>query len=69
MDRFGVAIRTGHHCAQPVMDRFQVPATNRASFGCYNTRADVDAWIDATKDVLAIFDPPAPPVEPAEVTG
>lgn len=55
MDRHGVAIRTGHHCAQPVMERFGVPATNRASFGCYNSREDVDAWMDATKAVMEIF--------------
>ncbi len=43
LDRDGVAIRTGQHCAQPVMDRYGVPATARASFGLYNTRDDVDA--------------------------
>jgi cysteine desulfurase/selenocysteine lyase len=55
MDRQGVAIRTGHHCAQPVMDRFGVAATNRASFACYNTRDDVDRFIAATKQVLELF--------------
>ena len=43
LDREGVAIRTGHHCAQPVMDRFGLPATARASLAFYNTRADIDA--------------------------
>ena len=43
VDRSGVAIRTGHHCAQPVMERFGVPATARASFAMYNTREEVDA--------------------------
>jgi cysteine desulfurase / selenocysteine lyase len=43
LDREGIAIRTGHHCAQPVMDRFGVPATARASLAMYNTRGDVDA--------------------------
>jgi cysteine desulfurase/selenocysteine lyase len=43
LDRDGIAIRTGHHCAQPVMDRFGVPATARASFGLYNTVGEVDA--------------------------
>ncbi|QBQ53206.1 cysteine desulfurase [Nitrosococcus wardiae] len=43
LDHEGIAIRTGHHCAQPVMDRFGVPATARASFALYNTKAEVDA--------------------------
>lgn len=55
LDRDGVAVRTGHHCAQPVMDRFGVPATSRASFGVYNTRADVDAFIASLKHVVEIF--------------
>ena len=55
LDSQGVAVRTGHHCAQPVMDRFQVPATTRASFGLYNTRADVDAFIQGLDEVKAIL--------------
>ena len=47
VDRSGVAIRAGHHCAQPLMDRYGVPAMCRASFGVYNTRAEVDALADA----------------------
>ena len=47
LDMEGVAIRTGHHCAQPVMDRFGIPATARASFGVYNNEADVDALVRA----------------------
>jgi cysteine desulfurase/selenocysteine lyase len=43
LDRMGIAVRTGHHCAQPVMDRFQVPATTRASLAFYNTTAEIDA--------------------------
>jgi cysteine desulfurase / selenocysteine lyase len=43
LDREGIAVRTGHHCAQPVMQRFNIPATARASFGLYNTREEVDA--------------------------
>ena len=43
VDREGVAVRTGHHCAQPVMDRFGIPATARASLAMYNTREDLDA--------------------------
>jgi cysteine desulfurase/selenocysteine lyase len=45
LDQEGVAIRTGHHCAQPVMHRYGVPGTTRASFACYNTRAEVDVLI------------------------
>jgi cysteine desulfurase/selenocysteine lyase len=45
LDHEGVAVRTGHHCAQPVMERFQTPATVRASFGVYNTTADVDRLV------------------------
>ena len=55
LDHQGVAVRTGHHCAQPVMDRFQVPATTRASFGLYNTRADVDAFIRGLYEVRDIL--------------
>ncbi len=45
VDREGIAIRTGHHCAQPVMDRFGVPATARASLAMYNTRDEIDALV------------------------
>jgi cysteine desulfurase/selenocysteine lyase len=55
LDQEGVAIRTGHHCAQPVMERFGVPATARASFGLYNTRAEVDALVAALRKVRAVF--------------
>jgi cysteine desulfurase / selenocysteine lyase len=51
----GVAIRTGHHCAQPVMQRFRVPATSRASFAFYNTMEEVDALIAAIRKVQKIF--------------
>ena len=47
IDRSGVAIRAGHHCAQPLMERFGVPAMCRASFGVYNTKAEVDVFADA----------------------
>jgi cysteine desulfurase/selenocysteine lyase len=49
VDREGVAIRTGHHCAQPVMDRFCIPATARASFAMYNTVDDIRALVGALK--------------------
>ena len=45
LDQQGVAVRTGQHCAQPVMDRFGIPATIRASLGIYNTREDIDALV------------------------
>ena len=55
VDQEGVAIRTGHHCAQPVMERFCVPATARASLAMYNTRADIDALVGAIRRVQAVF--------------
>ena len=55
VDRAGVAIRTGHHCAQPVLARFGVPATARASFAMYNTREDVDQLVAALHDVRRMF--------------
>ena len=55
VDREGVAIRTGHHCAQPVMERFGVPATARASFAMYNTREEVDVLAGALERVRTVF--------------
>jgi cysteine desulfurase/selenocysteine lyase len=55
VDQEGVAIRTGHHCTQPVMDFFGIPATARASFAFYNTRADVDALVAALGKVRKVF--------------
>lgn len=55
LDRQGIAVRAGHHCAQPVMDRFNIPGTVRASFGIYNDRADVDRLIEGLKKVVDIF--------------
>ncbi len=55
LDREGIAIRTGHHCAQPVMDRFGLPATARASFGLYNTRGEVDALVAGVHKVIGMF--------------
>jgi cysteine desulfurase/selenocysteine lyase len=51
----GVAIRTGHHCAQPVMQRFRIPATSRASFAFYNTMAEVDALVAGIRKVQKVF--------------
>jgi len=55
LDSRGIAIRAGHHCAQPVMTRFGVPATARASFGLYNTFDEVDVFAEAVKSVEALF--------------
>ena len=55
VDQEGVAIRTGHHCAQPVMERFGVPATARASFAMYNTREEVDSLVSALERVRTVF--------------
>jgi cysteine desulfurase/selenocysteine lyase len=55
LDREGIAIRTGHHCAQPVMQRYKIPATARASFALYNTREEVDALVEGIKKVKEVF--------------
>jgi cysteine desulfurase/selenocysteine lyase len=55
VDRAGVAVRAGHHCAQPVMDRFGVAATARASFGLYNTREEVDVLVEALAAVRELL--------------
>lgn len=55
LDHFGVAIRVGHHCAQPIMKRFGVPATARVSFGMYNTKAEIDQLIDGLKKIIEMF--------------
>jgi len=56
LDRHGVAVRAGHHCAQVLMQRLGIPATTRASFAVYNTRAEVDRLIDALLDVRRVFE-------------
>lgn len=53
LDKLGVAVRTGHHCAQPLMERLGIPGTVRASFAVYNTREEADMFIDALKRVAA----------------
>lgn len=55
LDFEGVAIRTGHHCTQPIMDRYGIPATSRASFGMYNTFEEVDVLINGLKKILEVF--------------
>lgn len=55
LDQDGIAIRAGHHCAMPVMERFGVPATARASLGLYNTREEVDTLVGAIEKVKRVF--------------
>jgi cysteine desulfurase/selenocysteine lyase len=55
LDQTGIAIRAGHHCAQPVMKRFNVPATARASFAFYNTKEEIDTLAKAIEQVIEIF--------------
>ena len=49
IDRQGIAVRTGHHCAQPIMDFFKIPGTIRASFAFYNTKEEIDIFVEAVK--------------------
>lgn len=55
LDQHGVAIRTGHHCAMPVMERYEIPATARASLALYNTRDDIDHLVEAINNVRKVF--------------
>ncbi len=55
VDAYGVAIRAGHHCAQLLMRRLAVPATNRASFSIYNTPGEVDVLVEALNHVVEVF--------------
>jgi cysteine desulfurase/selenocysteine lyase len=55
IDTDGVALRTGHHCTQPIMDRFEIPATARASFGIYNTKEEIDKLYDGLIKVIKMF--------------
>lgn len=55
LDSLGIAIRAGHHCAMPVMDFFQVPATARASFAMYNTRQEIDVLMDGIQSLIEVF--------------
>jgi cysteine desulfurase/selenocysteine lyase len=55
LDTEGIAIRTGHHCAQPVMQRFGIPATARASLAFYNTKAEIDSLVEGIDRVLEVF--------------
>ncbi|MGR9115959.1 MAG: SufS family cysteine desulfurase [Gammaproteobacteria bacterium] len=55
LDSLGIAVRAGHHCAMPVMDFFEVPATARASFAMYNTQAEIDVLMDGIKSLIEVF--------------
>jgi len=55
LDFEGVAVRTGHHCTQPVMQRYNIPATSRASFGLYNTTEEIDTLADSLKRIVEVF--------------
>jgi cysteine desulfurase / selenocysteine lyase len=55
LDHEGIAVRTGHHCAQPVMDRFRIPATTRASLACFNTKQELDALAAGIRKVQEMF--------------
>jgi cysteine desulfurase/selenocysteine lyase len=55
LDQEGIAIRAGHHCAQPLMERLSVPATARASLGVYNVRSDLDRLAEGLRRVLEVF--------------
>jgi cysteine desulfurase / selenocysteine lyase len=55
MDKMGVAVRTGHHCAQPLMERFGIPGTVRASFAMYNTNQEIDVFIQAVQKAISML--------------
>jgi len=56
LDKLGIAVRTGHHCAQPLIDSLQIPGTVRASFAFYNTTEEIDSFIDALKRVVMMLE-------------
>ncbi|MBA4408654.1 MAG: cysteine desulfurase [Bacteroidota bacterium] len=55
LDKFGIAVRTGHHCADPLMEHFGIQGTVRASFAFYNTKEEIDVFIEALKKVISMF--------------
>lgn len=55
LDKFGIAVRTGHHCADPLMEHFNILGTVRASFAFYNTKEEIDVFVEALKKVIAMF--------------
>jgi cysteine desulfurase / selenocysteine lyase len=56
LDKLGIAVRTGHHCTQPVIDFYKIPGTIRASFAIYNTKEEIDAMIAALKKIKIMFE-------------
>lgn len=56
LDKLGIAVRTGHHCTQPIMDRYGIPGTVRASFACYTTTADIDALVTALNRIAPMLE-------------
>ena len=56
LDKQGIAVRTGHHCTQPIMDFFKIPGTIRVSFSIYNTKKEVDLFIVALKKAISILE-------------
>ena len=55
LDQQGIAVRTGHHCAQPLMERFGIPGTVRASYTIYNTQDDVTRLFDGLRKAMSLF--------------
>jgi len=55
LDKQGIAVRTGHHCTQPLMDFYQIPGTVRASFAFYNTREEIDQFIAAVEKSISML--------------
>jgi cysteine desulfurase/selenocysteine lyase len=55
LDFEGVAVRTGHHCTQPVMDRYNIPATTRVSFAIYNNKSEIDVLENGLKKITEVF--------------
>ena len=55
LDKLGIAVRTGHHCTQPIMDRYKIPGTVRASFAAYNTQEEIDSFIDALRRIVPML--------------
>jgi cysteine desulfurase/selenocysteine lyase len=51
----GVAVRTGHHCTQPIMDYYQIPGTIRASFALYNTKKEIDIFVEALQRIVPML--------------
>ncbi|MEE3227057.1 MAG: aminotransferase class V-fold PLP-dependent enzyme, partial [Bacteroidota bacterium] len=55
LDKLGVAVRTGHHCAQPIMDFYKIPGTVRASFSFYNTKEEIDDFVSAVRKAKSML--------------